>query len=101
MVKYHAGAVLGGEVFCFVFLWSYLKKVWCSMQTFHNRFEARWLGSLKPMVLSNCSYLAVGVGGGGGGAGRGGGGRGEEGGGKVKRQKRVVMGAGEGYQGEL
>lgn len=35
---------------------SYLKKVWCSMQTFHNRFEARWLGSLKPMVLSNCSY---------------------------------------------
>lgn len=42
---------------------AYLKKVWCSMQTFHNRFEARWLGSLKPMVLSNCSYLAV-VGGG-------------------------------------
>lgn len=42
---------------------AYLKKVWCSMQTFHNRFEARWLGSLKPMVLSNCSYLAVGGGG--------------------------------------
>lgn len=39
---------------------AYLKKVWCSMQTFHNRFEARWLGSLKPMVLSNCSYLSVG-----------------------------------------
>lgn len=36
---------------------AYLKKVWCSMQTFHSRFEARWLGSLKPMVLSNCSYL--------------------------------------------
>lgn len=50
---------LGGEV---LFFWSYLKKVWCSMQTFHNRFEARWLGSLKPMVLSNCSYLALGVG---------------------------------------
>lgn len=42
---------------------AYLKKVWCSMQTFHNRFEARWLGNLKPMVLSNCSYLAVGGGG--------------------------------------
>lgn len=38
---------------------AYLKKVWCSMQTFHSRFEARWLGSLKPMVLSNCSYLSV------------------------------------------
>lgn len=50
------------------------------MQTFHKRFEARWLGSLKPMVLSNCSYLAVG----GGGGGEGGGG----GGGKVKRQKK-------------
>lgn len=29
------------------------------MQTFHKRFEARWLGSLKPMVLSNCSYWVV------------------------------------------
>lgn len=59
------------------------------MQTFHNRFEARWLGSLKPMVLSNCSYLALGVGGEGGGAGgegkeEGGGG----GGGEVKRQRK-------------
>lgn len=35
---------------------AYLKNVWCSMQTFHKRLEARWLGSLKPMVLSNCSY---------------------------------------------
>ncbi|TNN87719.1 hypothetical protein EYF80_002066 [Liparis tanakae] len=34
---------------------SYLKKVWCSMQTFHNRFEARWFGSLKPM--NDCHEL--------------------------------------------
>lgn len=33
----------------------YLKKVWCSTQTFHTFLAARWLGSLKPTVLSNCS----------------------------------------------
>lgn len=27
------------------------------MQTFQRRLAERWLGSLKPMVLSNCSYL--------------------------------------------
>lgn len=75
MLKRHAGVVV--SLFYSFILWSYLKKVWCSMQTFHNRFEARWLGSLKPMVLSNCSYLALG---GGGGGGEGGGG---EGGGRV------------------
>lgn len=32
------------------------KNVWCSMQTFQSRLAERWLGSLKPMVLSNCSY---------------------------------------------
>lgn len=32
------------------------KNVWCSMHTFHSRLAERWLGSLKPMVLSNCSY---------------------------------------------
>lgn len=26
------------------------------MQTFHSLLAARWLGSLKPIVLSNCSY---------------------------------------------
>lgn len=35
---------------------SYLKKVWCSMQTFHSLLAALWLGSLNPIVLSNCSY---------------------------------------------
>lgn len=103
MLKYHAGAVW--VVTSFVFLWSYLKKVWCSMQTFHNRFEARWLGSLKPMVLSNCSYLALGVGGVGGGEGGGAGGRGRGrggrggGGGKVKRQKKGSDGSRWGVSG--
>lgn len=32
------------------------KNVWCSMQTFHSLLADRWFGSLKPMVLSNCSY---------------------------------------------
>lgn len=27
------------------------------MQTFQSLLAERWLGSLKPMVLSNCSYL--------------------------------------------
>lgn len=57
---------------------AYLKKVWCSMQTFHSRFEARWLGSLKPMVLSNCSYLSA--------VSRGGAGR------KVGKNERIVKG---------
>lgn len=35
--------------------YSYLKKVWCSTQTFHSLLAARWFGSLKPIVLSNCS----------------------------------------------
>lgn len=35
---------------------SYLKKVWCSMHTFHSLLAALWLESLKPIVLSNCSY---------------------------------------------
>lgn len=35
------------------------KNVWCSMQTFHSRLAERWLGSLKPIVLSNCSYWEV------------------------------------------
>lgn len=66
------------------------------MQTFHNRFEARWLGSLKPMVLSNCSYLALGVGGGGGGGDGEGVGQGEEEEeGRWIGRKREVMGAGE------
>lgn len=34
---------------------SYLKKVWCSTQTFQSLLAARWSGSLKPIVLSNCS----------------------------------------------
>lgn len=32
------------------------KNVWCSMQTFHSLLADRWFGSLKPIVLSNCSY---------------------------------------------
>lgn len=58
----HAGFSCSAAKVCLcasVSIKSYLKKVWCSMQTFHNRFEARWLGSLKPMVLSNCSYWEV------------------------------------------
>lgn len=35
---------------------SHRKKVWCSMQTFHSFLAALWFGSLKPIVLSNCSY---------------------------------------------
>ncbi len=34
---------------------NYLKNVWCSSAIFHKRLASRWLRSLKPIVLSNCS----------------------------------------------
>lgn len=34
---------------------TYLKKVWCSTQTFHNFFAALWFANLNPIVDSNCS----------------------------------------------
>jgi len=34
---------------------TYLKKEWCSTQTFHSLFAALWFSSLKPMMDSNWS----------------------------------------------